>query len=114
MKQLLIAYFLGNTSAENYQNPFMYVIVILCNISVVFRHSVVSLAQLQFVNRYQKTVKGLMNLLVLLGADSNRNVSCTADEEQLAYSHPHKPPLIRLRRAALTSLANLFNRSRDL
>ena len=40
-KAILIAYFLGNISAKNYQNPFMYVIAIVCNISVVFlRHSV--------------------------------------------------------------------------
>jgi len=41
MKQILIAYFLGNICAKNYQNPFMYVTVTVCNISVVFlRHSV--------------------------------------------------------------------------
>jgi len=40
MKQLLFAYFLGNICAKNCQNPFMYVIVIVCNIKVVFRHSI--------------------------------------------------------------------------
>jgi len=42
IKQLLIAYFLGNTFVKNYQNPFMHVIIIGCNIGVVFlRHSIV-------------------------------------------------------------------------
>jgi len=42
IKQLfIIAYYLGNISDKNYQNPFVYVIVIVYNISVVFlRHSV--------------------------------------------------------------------------
>ena len=38
--QLLIAYFLGNISAKNYPNPFICVIVIVCNISVVFLDTV--------------------------------------------------------------------------
>ena len=36
IKQFSIAYFLCDTSAKNYQNPFMYVIVIVNNISVIF------------------------------------------------------------------------------
>ena len=36
-----IAYFLSNISAKNYQNGLMCVEVIVCNVSVFFRHSVV-------------------------------------------------------------------------
>jgi len=35
-----MAYFLGNISAKNYQNPFMCVVVIVFNISVVFLDTV--------------------------------------------------------------------------
>ena len=36
IKQLLFTYFLGNITAKKYQNPFMYVIVIVCNIRVIY------------------------------------------------------------------------------
>jgi len=36
IKQFFIAYFLGNIFAKNYQNLFMYIIAIVCNIRVVF------------------------------------------------------------------------------
>ena len=39
----LMAYFLSNTSAKNYQNRLMCIEVIMCNISVIFfSHSVVT------------------------------------------------------------------------
>ena len=38
---LLISYSLNNISAKNYQNRLMCVEVIVCNTSVIFRHSVV-------------------------------------------------------------------------
>jgi len=50
IKQLLIGYFLGNISAKNCQNPFMFVIVIMCNISIIFWDTVYILHCLSYLH----------------------------------------------------------------